>query len=69
MENSQYLIDFYNTYEEDSRLTSKHGSVEFLTTMRYIEKYLKPNAVYWKSEREQGDIPMPWHAGDILLMR
>ncbi len=44
MENSQYLIDFYNTYEEDSRLTSKHGSVEFLTTMRYIEKYLKPNA-------------------------
>ncbi len=24
-------------------MLSKHGSVEFLTTMRYIDKYLKPN--------------------------
>lgn len=37
-----YIIDFYNSYDEDSRLTSRHGSVEFLTTMRYIEKYIKP---------------------------
>lgn len=37
-----YLTDFYNHYEEDSRLTSKHGLVEFLTTLRYVEKYLKP---------------------------
>lgn len=42
MKTNQYLIDFYNNYNEDSRLTSKHGSVEFLTTMRYVEKYLKP---------------------------
>lgn len=41
METNQYLIDFYNNYDEDSRLESKHGTVEFLTTMRYIEKYLK----------------------------
>ena len=41
MKKNQYLIDFYNHYDEDSRLNSKHGSVEFLTTMRYIEKYLK----------------------------
>lgn len=41
METNQYLIDFYNHYDEDCRLTSKHGTVEFLTTMRYIEKYLK----------------------------
>lgn len=42
MEANQYLIDFYNHYDEDSRLAPKHGTVEFLTTMRYIEKYLKP---------------------------
>lgn len=40
MEENQYLIDFYNTYDEDSRLRLKHGTVEFLTTMRYIEKYI-----------------------------
>lgn len=39
---NQYLIDFYNNYDEDSRLTLKHGTVEFLTTMRYIEKYIRP---------------------------
>lgn len=43
MEPSQYLNDFYNQYDEDCRLASRHGAVEFLTTMRYIEKYLKPN--------------------------
>lgn len=42
MKTNQYLIDFYNQYDEDSRLALKHGSVEFLTTMRYIEQYLKP---------------------------
>lgn len=41
METNQYLIDFYNHYDEDCRLASKHGTVEFLTIMRYIEKYLK----------------------------
>ena len=30
METKQYLIDFYNTYDEDSRLALKHGMVEFL---------------------------------------
>lgn len=42
MKTNPYLIDFYTDYDEDSRLTLKHGMVEFLTTMRYIEKYLKP---------------------------
>lgn len=36
------LKQFYENYDEDSRLTSRHGSVEYLTTMRYIEKYLRP---------------------------
>lgn len=42
MKSNPYLIDFYKTYDEDSRLEAKHGSVEFLTTMRYLERYLKP---------------------------
>lgn len=35
-----FLVDFYNTHDEDVRLLSKHGRVEFLTTVKYIEKYL-----------------------------
>lgn len=42
MKTNQYLIDFYNHFDEDNRLESKHGMVEILTIMRYIEKYLKP---------------------------
>ena len=42
METNQYIIDFYNHYDEDNRLVLKHGTVEFLTTMHYIEKYIKP---------------------------
>lgn len=41
MNTNQYLINFYNNYDENNRLMSKHGSIEFLTTMRYIEKYIK----------------------------
>lgn len=41
MKENQYLIDFYNNYDENKRLELKYGTVEFLTTMRYIEKYLK----------------------------
>ena len=42
MEILKALTDFYSGYDEDGRLLSRHGSVEFLTTMRYIEKYLRP---------------------------
>lgn len=42
MKINQHLVDFYNNYDEDCRLEPKHGTVEFLTTMIYIEKYLKP---------------------------
>lgn len=41
MNRNKYLINHYNNYDEDSRLVPKHGSVEFLTTMKYIEKYIK----------------------------
>jgi|SRR5690554_717389 ubiquinone/menaquinone biosynthesis C-methylase UbiE len=36
----EYLENYYNNYDEEGRLLSNHGKVEFLTTMRYIEKYL-----------------------------
>ncbi|MCL2406714.1 MAG: methyltransferase domain-containing protein [Defluviitaleaceae bacterium] len=36
------LENYYNSYNEDGRLASRHGQVEFLTTMRYIERYLTP---------------------------
>ena len=32
----------YSNYDEEGRLLSRHGSVEYLTTMRYIERYLAP---------------------------
>ena len=37
-----YLSAFYEGHDEDARLRSRHGMVEFLTTMRYVEKYLRP---------------------------
>ena len=40
METIEALTQFYSNYDEEGRLLSRHGSVEFLTTMRYIEKYL-----------------------------
>lgn len=42
METLQALTDYYSAYDEDGRLRSRHGMVEYLTTMRYIEKYLRP---------------------------
>ncbi|MDR0917487.1 MAG: class I SAM-dependent methyltransferase [Oscillospiraceae bacterium] len=37
------IHDYYNAYDEDNRFASNHGRVEFLTTMRYIEQYLRPD--------------------------
>ena len=36
------LTNYYTTHNEDARLTPKRGMVEFLTTIHYVEKYLKP---------------------------
>lgn len=41
METFEALTQFYCNYDEEGRLLSKHGQVEYLTTMRYIEKYLQ----------------------------
>ena len=42
MEVTKILTEYYGSYDEDNRLRSRHGSVEYLTTMRYVEKYLQP---------------------------
>ena len=36
-----YLEDYYNNYDEEGRLLSRHGQVEYRTTMRYIEACLE----------------------------
>lgn len=41
--NEENLINYYNKFNEDKRLNTKHGEIEYITTMKYIHKYLKPN--------------------------
>lgn len=35
-----YLEEYYDTHDEESRLLSQHGQVEYLTTMKYIKECL-----------------------------
>lgn len=34
------LEEYYNKFNEEKRLDSRHGRVEFITSMKYIHKYL-----------------------------
>ena len=40
MNTYKLLSDFYRSFNEHDRLASRQGSVEFLTTIHYIERYL-----------------------------
>ncbi len=40
MNDNKYLKEYYENYDEEGRLESRHGHIEFLTTMCYIDKYL-----------------------------
>ena len=42
MDVKDLLSAYYESYDEEGRLLSRHGQVEYLTTMRYIRRYLKP---------------------------
>ncbi len=42
MEIADRLEAYYSGYDEDSRLLLRHGQVEYLTTMHFLEKYLHP---------------------------
>lgn len=35
------LEKYYNKFSEEKRLTRRHGNVEFVTSMKYIHKYLE----------------------------
>lgn len=35
------LEQYYNKFNEEKRLSTRHGTVEFVTSMRYIHKYLE----------------------------
>lgn len=39
---STKLDEYYNKFNEEKRLNSRHGQVEFQVSMKYIHKYLKP---------------------------
>ena len=39
--NEKNIIDYYNKFNENKRLTRRHGIVEYTTSMKYILKYLK----------------------------
>ncbi|MEG2609767.1 MAG: methyltransferase domain-containing protein [Bacilli bacterium] len=39
--NEEELIKYYNKFNEDKRLNTKHGQLEFITAMKYIEEVIK----------------------------
>ncbi|MBR3489966.1 MAG: class I SAM-dependent methyltransferase [Bacilli bacterium] len=41
--NEDNLIKYYNKFNEDKRLNTKHGMIEFKTAIHYIDKYIKEN--------------------------
>ena len=41
MDRIEILNGYYAIKNEDTRFSNKRGMVEFLTTINYIEKYLK----------------------------
>lgn len=40
LNDTSHLVEYYNNYDEEGRLLSRHGQVEYLTTMKYIQDYL-----------------------------
>jgi ubiquinone/menaquinone biosynthesis C-methylase UbiE len=41
MKNEIELINYYNKFNEDKRLNTKHGNIEYQTSLYYLLKYLK----------------------------
>lgn len=48
------LVEHYNKFNEDKRLKSRHGEVEFRVSMKYIHKYLDEIENGMKSGAEEG---------------
>lgn len=47
------LEEYYNKFNEEKRLDSRHGQVEFITSMKYIHEYL---AEFEKSGKKKEEI-------------
>ena len=47
------LEEYYNKFNEEKRLNSRHGQVEFLVSMKYIHEYLNE---FVEAGREKGEI-------------
>ena len=43
------LEEYYNKFNEEKRLNSRHGQVEFRTSLKYIHKFLRRNLRFWIS--------------------
>ena len=41
--NEDNLINYYNKFNEDKRLNTRHGQVEYITTLKYIHDFIKEN--------------------------
>lgn len=41
MANTEELIAYYNKFNEDKRLNSRHGQTEYVTSMKYLNEYLE----------------------------
>lgn len=41
--NEKNLINYYNKFNEDKRLNTRHGQVEYITTLKYIHDFIKEN--------------------------
>jgi len=39
----EHIEKYYSNYDEEARFDRKHNLVEYLTTLRYIQKYVKPD--------------------------
>ena len=39
------LEEYYNKFNEEKRLNSRHGQVEFITSMKYIHKYINTEVI------------------------
>ncbi len=46
------LEEYYNKFNEEKRLDSRHGRVEFITSMKYIHKYLELLEAEGKAKEE-----------------
>ena len=53
------LENYYNKFNEEKRLDSRHGRVEFVTTMRYVHRCLE------EVSKESGRKPADIHIIDI----